>query len=255
MRKKISTFHIQTIGLCCLIGVGLSVFSADGAPEPAGVATSIPNMACTPTPLNRAAPPPGQWDECVGSHTFPNGNSYRGEFRHGMRTGFGVLMIKYIGSSDYANIGWHEPAIYIGDFGDGRLNGYGLLIGKSGVAYAAMFKDNIPLTNLVRKECRGKSSADWTNCVGTYHFSNGNVYRGEFADGLPDGIGMLQVKAIGRTDAMQVRLPAPGIYVGQFKDGKLSGQGAVVMPAGGYFGTFRDNEFKLATGDRGDSRD
>jgi hypothetical protein len=30
---------------------------------------------------------------------------------------------------------------------------------------------------------------------GVYRFPNGNVYRGEFADGPPDGIGMLQVNA------------------------------------------------------------
>jgi len=38
----------------------------------------------------------------------------------------------------------------------------------------------------------------------------------------------------------------PGVYVGQFNDGKLSGQGAVVMSGAGYFGTFRDNTFKPA---------
>lgn len=207
-------------------------------------------MTCKPTPSNQGALPPSQWNDCVGAYTFQNGNSYRGEFRHGMRTGIGVLMIKYIGSSDYADIGWNEPAIYIGDFGRGRLNGYGLLIGKSGVAYAGLFKDNTALTNLIQKECRGELSADWTNCIGTYRFPNGNVYRGEFARGLPDGIGMLQVKAIGRSDATHARLPMPGIYVGQFKDGKLSGQGAVVMSGGGYFGTFRDNEFKPGMDDR-----
>ena len=60
-----------------------------------------------------------------------------------------------------------------------------------------------------------------------YRFPNGNVYRGEFAHGVPEGIGMLQVEALGSPDATQVRLPALGVYVGQFKDGKLSGQGAV----------------------------
>jgi hypothetical protein len=180
----------------------------------------------------------------VGAFTFQNGNAYRGEFRHGMRTGIGVLKINYIGSSDYGDIGWDEPAIYIGNFGRGRLNGYGLLIGKSGVAYAGTFKNNIAQSDLIQKKCPGELSDEWTNCIGTYRFPNGNIYRGEFAHGLPDGIGMLQVRAIGASDASQVRLPMPGIYVGQFKNGKLSGQGAVVMSDAGYFGTFSDNTFK-----------
>jgi hypothetical protein len=77
-----------------------------------------------------------------------------------------------------------------------------------------------------------------------YRLPNGNVYRGEFANGLSDGIGMLQVNAIGSSDSTQVRLPVPGVYVGEFKGGKLSGQGAVSMSGAAYLGTFRDNTFK-----------
>jgi hypothetical protein len=82
-----------------------------------------------------------------------------------------------------------------------------------------------------------------------YSFPNGNVYRGEFAHGVPDGVGMLQVEAVGTPEATQVRLPLTGIYVGQFKDGKLSGQGAVVMSGDGYFGTFSDNMFEPVRAD------
>jgi hypothetical protein len=166
---------------------------------------------------------------------------------HGARDGFGVLEIKAIGSSDDDNIRWDEPAIYIGNFRHSRLNGYGLLMGKSGVSYAGTFKDNIAQADLIQKECSGASSAGWTNCIGTYRFPNGNVYRGEFVNGLPEGIGMLRVEAVGNSDATQIRLPMPGIYVGQFKDGKLSGQGAVLMSAAGYFGEFGNNAFNPAT--------
>jgi len=169
---------------------------------------------------------------------------YRGGFRHGDRDGFGVLQIVFIGQSSDTLVGWDEPAIYIGSFRGGRLNGYGLLIAKSGVAYAGTFKNNIAQSDLTQKQCAGESSAGWTNCIGVYRFPDGNVYRGEFADGLPNGIGMLQIDAIGSSDATQVRLPVPGIYVGQFKSGKLSGQGAVSMVDAGYLGTFRDNAFE-----------
>jgi hypothetical protein len=180
----------------------------------------------------------------VGTYTYQNGNVYSGEFRHGDRYGFGVLEINFIGESTDNVIGWAEPAIYVGSFRDGFRNGYGLLIAKSGVAYAGLFKDNFPQSELTQKQCQGDISGTWTNCIGMYRFPNGNVYRGEFSHGVPEGIGMLQVEAVDSLDVTQVRLPARGVYAGQFKDGKLSGQGAVVMSGEGYFGTFSDNTFK-----------
>jgi hypothetical protein len=254
MRMNLSTFCVEATALGCLLLAGSTVSSGDETFWLASAEASIPNMTCKPLPAKQELTPPEQWNDCVGAFTFQNGNSYRGEFRHGMRTGIGVLMINYIGPSDYSDIGSDEPAIYIGNFSDKRLNGYGLLIRRSGVAYAGTFKDNIAQPDLIQKKCGGELSADWTNCIGTYRFSNGNVYRGEFAHGRPDGIGMLQVEATGDSDATQVRLPMPGVYVGQFKDGKLSGQGAVVIPDAGYFGTFSDNMFKPDKSESSDSR-
>lgn len=244
MRTNVSTLYIPAMALCCLLVVRATVSSAGEAPGPAGTVNSIPNMACTPSLPRQQERPPRQWNNCVGTYTYQNGNVYSGEFRHGDRHGLGVLEIKFIGQSSATVIGWDEPAIYVGSFRDGFRDGYGLLIAKSGVAYAGSFKDNFAQSELTQKECKGDISAAWTNCIGMYRFPNGNVYRGEFKHGVPEGIGMLQVSAEGSPEAAQVRLPVPGIYVGQFMDGKLSGQGAVVMPGAGYFGTFSDNMFK-----------
>jgi len=232
------------VPLGALLVAAASICLADDAPGTARPASAVPVATCTPSPREQGQMPPSQWTDCVGTYTYGDGNVYRGEFRHGDRDGLGVLEIKFNGPSSDTMIGWSEPAIYVGSFRGGRLNGYGLLIAKSGVAYAGTFKNNIPQSDLIQKECAGGSSADWTNCIGVYRFPNGNDYRGEFADGLPDGIGMLRVNAIGGSDSTQVRLPVPGVYVGEFKGGKLSGQGAVLMPGAGYFGTFRDNTFK-----------
>jgi hypothetical protein len=244
MRTDVSTLYIPAMAVCCLLVARATISSADEAPGPTSAVSSIPNMTCTPPFPRQRELPPSQWNDCVGTYTFQNGNVYSGEFHHGGRDGFGVLEIKFIGQSTDNMIGWNEPAIYVGSFRDGFRNGYGLLIAKSGVAYAGMFKDNLAQSELPQKECQGEISAAWTNCIGMHRFPNGNVYRGEFAHGVPEGVGMLQVEAVGSPDATQVRLPARGVYVGQFKDGKLSGQGAVVMSGDGYFGTFSDNTFK-----------
>jgi len=244
MRTNVSTLFVPA--LCCLLVAGARISSADDATGPASAANSIPNMTCTPFPRAQEQMPPSQWNDCVGIYTYQDRNVYSGEFRHGHRDGFGVLEINFIGQSSDNVVGWREPAIYVGSFRDGRLNGFGLLIAKSGVAYAGTFKDNIAQADLTQKGCPREVSANWTNCIGTYRFPDGNVYRGEFAHGLPEGIGMLQVNAAASPEDAQVRFPLPGVYVGQFKDGKLSGQGAVVMSGAGYFGTFRDNTFKPA---------
>ena len=254
MRKNASTLFVHATGLCCLLVAGATVSSADEAPEAASADAHIPNMTCKPFPTSQKLMPPSEWDECVGTYTYADGNIYRGKFRHGRREGFGVLEIKYMGQSSDNAVGWYEAAIYVGSFRDSRLNGHGLLIAKSGAAYAGTFKYNIAQSDLTQKECPGEMSIDWTNCIGTHLFPDSNVYRGEFAHGLPEGIGMLEVNAVGRPDSTPIRLPLPGVYVGQFKDGKLSGQGAVIMLSAGYFGTFTDNVFKPNTVEKSGSR-
>lgn len=244
MRTSVNTLYILAMALCCLLVARATISLADEVPGPISAVSSIPNMTCTPSLPRPREMPPSRWNNCVGTYTYQNGNVYSGEFRHGDRYGFGVLEIKFIGQSTDNVIGWNEPAIYVGSFKDGFRNGYGLLIAESGVAYAGVFKDNFPQSELTQKECRGDITAAWTNCIGTHRFANGNVYRGEFAHGVPEGVGMLQVEAVGSPDATQVKFPARGVYVGQFKEGKLSGQGAVVMSGDGYFGTFSDNTLK-----------
>jgi hypothetical protein len=247
MRTNVSTLGISAMALWCLLVAGATISSANDPTGPASGASSNRNMTCTPLPREEGQTPPSQWTDCVGIYTYGDGNVYRGEFRHGNRDGFGVMEIKFIGQSSDTMIGWDGPAIYVGSFKDGRLNGYGLLIAKAGTAYAGTFKDNIAQPDLTRKQCSGEASADWTNCIGTHRFLNGNVYRGEFAHGLPEGIGVLQVNAVGSPEDTQVGLPSPGVYVGQFKDGKFSGHGAVVMSGAGYSGMFSDNAFKPRT--------
>ena len=78
--------------------------------------------------------------------------------------------------------------------------------------------------------CPGSYNHTWTNCVGTFTFSDGRKYVGEFRDGTFNGQGTLT-------------LPDGMTYVGAFKDGNRSGQGTSTMSDGRkYVGEFRDGK-------------
>ena len=118
MRTDVSTLYIPAMAVCCLLVARATISSADEAPGPTSAVSSFPNMTCTPPFPPQRELPPTQWNDCVGTYTFQNGNVYSGEFHHGGRDGFGVLEIKFIGQSTDNMIGWNEPAIYVGSFRD-----------------------------------------------------------------------------------------------------------------------------------------
>ena len=194
----------------------------------------LPNMNCG----DLYSP---NWNDCVGAVQYPNGNTYSGEFHHGMRDGLGVLVISAIGISDRTNIRSSEPTLYIGEFRDNRLNGRGVWITKSGQASSGSFVDNFPQPDVSQKNCGGPLFPSWTHCVGTLTYGNGNVYRGEFMDGHREGIGMLDIRAIGMPDETSIRMPAQGVYVGEFSGDRLNGPGMILMPKAGFYGTFVNN--------------
>lgn len=105
MRKKVSIHYIQAVGLCFLLVAAPRVSSADEVPGPVSAVDSTPNMACVPIPRKQEPPPLNQWNDCVGTFTYGDGNVYSGRFRHGRRDGFGVLEIKYRGQSNFGMIG------------------------------------------------------------------------------------------------------------------------------------------------------
>lgn len=196
---------------------------------------SAPNMNCGDGDSEH-------WDNCVGLGRYSNGNIYRGEFHHGLREGFGVIVVNAKGVSDHNNIlSEDEPAIYAGEFRRGLLNGHGVWFTKSGAGYSGTFIDNIPQPDVSQKNCSGALSLSWNNCVARISYENGNIYYGEFMDGRREGIGMLEIHETGTSDETSIRTPAPGVYVGQFSGGRLNGRGMIFMPRGGFYGKFTNN--------------
>ncbi len=223
-----------------LLSTALVAATAQPVPVPPGANTNppgraalVPNMSCgqsySPT-----------WDSCIGAVRYPNGNVYRGEYHHGMRDGFGFIVINAHGVSDKNNILSNERSIYAGEFHDDRLNGRGVWFTIGGAGYSGTFKDNIPQSDVRQRNCGG-DPASWSNCVAAIRYGNGNLYRGEFMHGHRDGIGMLEIHATGVPDDRNIRTPAPGIYVGEFQDDRLNGRGMIFIPGGGFYGSFKNN--------------
>jgi hypothetical protein len=206
------------------------------APAPVGELDAlrfVPNMSC-----GQVYSP--NWNNCVGSLTYPNGNIYIGEYHHGRREGFGVIYINAKGISNETNILSNEPSIYIGGFRGDRLNGHGVWFTKSGAGYSGTFVDNIPQSDVTQRNCSGRLSAAWNNCVAEISYGNGNTYRGEFVLGHREGIGMLDIRATGASDDRDIRMPARSVYAGEFRGDRLNGRGMVFTPSGGFYGTFAD---------------
>jgi hypothetical protein len=79
--------------------------------------------------------------------------------------------------------------------------------------------------------CPQDQNAFWNNCYGTFKFSNGDKYVGQFKDDKRHGQGTLTFSNGNK-------------YVGEYKDNKRHGQGTYTFSDGNkYVGEFRDGDF------------
>ena len=92
---------------------------------------------------------------------------------------------------------------------------------------------------------------DCFNHYSTFKFPNGNIYTGDFENGLASGLGDLQYKngnrysgqwEAGKFNGSGILSKSNGYYEGQFKDGKFNGQGEFHFNNGDiYIGTWKNN--------------
>ena len=98
------------------------------------------------------------------------------------------------------------------------------------------------------------ASGYFHNCLGTFTFTNGNKYVGEWKDNVRNGQGALTIangnKYVGewkdsRSHGQGTFTWADGEnYVGEFKVGKFNGQGTLTFANGDkYVGEFKDGDF------------
>ena len=150
--------------------------------------------------------PSAYYDNCYGSYSYADGETYLGEWRDDKRHGRGIYT-------------WADGDKYAGEFQNGNKHGWGTYTFADGTTYAGQYKDD-----------KGQG---W----GTYTFGPesewaGDKYVGEFQDGKRHGEGTYTF-ADGAKE------------VGTFRNGKLNGY-AVSYAADGTIlkqGIWKDDEF------------
>lgn len=133
---------------------------------------------------------------------MPNGERYEGNFVNNKPNGKGELIFPG-GSRKYEGV-----------FADGRIQ-RGKMFLNGQLTYNGEFDvADTGLINIIR---------------GKWYYSSGNVYEGEFVDGVPSGRG-------------EKRLSSGSVFRGIWVRGKLEGHGEAVFNNGVFVGEFRDGK-------------
>jgi cyanophycinase len=86
-----------------------------------------------------------QWNNCLGTHQYPNGNTYTGEYQHGKRVGNGFMDVTNKECEiSYNCIGSSVHSQYRGSFKNDRIEGYGTWVSDDGEKYIGEFLMNLP---------------------------------------------------------------------------------------------------------------
>ena len=148
-----------------------------------------------------------------GISTFVNGNKYVGNYKGGKLNGQGTFFFA-------------DGKKYLGEFKDDKYNGQGIFystngsieqsgIYKDGTLVTSQYIDPNGFTRIARNNsapavsesqrqnaeqsntqsnlpvCQGNDASRWSNCFGSWTFSNGDKYVGEFRDDKRNGQGTL----------------------------------------------------------------
>ena len=108
----------------------------------------IPNLlfAAPPCPEDNKK----VWDECIGSASWENGKTYKGEWKNNKINGQGIMIWPgaWIYKGTFKNsrfhgkgeIVWNDGSSYIGEWNDGHHHGKGIMSWDFGI-YEGEYKD------------------------------------------------------------------------------------------------------------------
>lgn len=150
----------------------------------------------------------GDCEDGTGTYKWSNGNEYDGQWKDGDFNGQGTFK-------------FNDGSVYVGQFKDNNFNGQGTYTNKNGVKNSGIWVndklngkslndlDKLTQSNQTKLGC---IKGDCENGEGTYRWSSGTVYEGQWKDGKKNGQGT-------------AKYLDGGVYEGQYKDDKRNGQG------------------------------
>ena len=183
--------------------------------------------ALEPCPENTSI----QWDNCVGTYTWANGNKYVGGWQDDKRHGQGTYT-------------WANGRKFVGSYKDGKSHGQGTFTNADGLKFVGVWQDGRRLDGTytwpngdILETCPDDASnyqwddyLQWDNCASEKKFGNEDVYFGGWQDGQMHGQGTY-TWANGRK------------FVGEFQDGNKHGQGTFTWANGNkYVGGWQDDK-------------
>jgi len=176
-----------------------------------------------------------------GIYIFASGEIYSGHFLEGKRNGYGkhtyVNGIEYVGEHQEDKMygqgiaTWADGSKSVGHWKNDKLDGYAITYFANGnINQQGIFRAGKFLYTETRILSACPKSGYFHDCFGTYYFSNGDKYDGEWKNDKRNGKG-IYTHASGN------------IYEGEFKDNKRNGKGTFTYPNGEkYVGEFKDNK-------------
>jgi hypothetical protein len=118
----------------------------------------------------------GVWNRCIGTRTYPSGQTYVGEWKDGKRNGQGTLTFpdggKYVGEwkdnkrNGQGTHSWPDGPTYVGEWKDNMKNGRGTETTPDGAKYVGEWKDQTRhgLGTYISKD-GSKSAGRWENDI------------------------------------------------------------------------------------------
>ena len=216
-----------------------------------------------------------RYDGCFGTYALPNGDEYVGEWRNDEPHGGGTYKFadgsEYVG--EYRQGKWHghgshtfaDGQKFVGEFKDGERLGQGVLYAADGTVLEEGYWESDELVRAEKIEgsderhagrsglpnCPDDQSQIYDGCFGTYTFSDGDEYVGEWRNDEPQGDGTYtfadgdkyvgEVKDGNKHGHGAYAFADGAEYVGEYRDGAATGQGTYTWPGGAkYVGEFKD---------------
>jgi hypothetical protein len=171
-------------------------------------------------------------------------STYTGEWKNGMRDGYGILV-------------WKDISKYIGEFVDNKVSGFGKFYYEEGDTYTGYwvnFQANGVGIFKTTKDAsyQGYWLNDKQDSFGIENWPRGSSYTGEYKNGNKEGIGLLNFEGNGGYEGQFEEGSISGIgtfyfndnrkYEGEWLNNKMHGHGIITWPDGKFFeGQFIDD--------------